>query len=646
MQTQPKHATASFDLFDTLLIRPVLHPHDVFRLVERDLAAPGWARARIAAERIARAAKASRETDLDEIYAAAPLARWSSSADTFRRRELHWETQTSIDPEAAVMVRQARDEGARVLFITDMYLPRNTLLELLAPVWQEGDTLLISHEEGLSKAEGLWAKIAKLYPHPWIHTGDNPHADIVQAAKHGIQTRLWTRSLPTQAELALASDNRSDPLAAGLSRFARLTAPANSHPIWADGANISGPVFFGFSQWILEQAAALGVDHVYFLSRDGQLPEKIAAEIKHWRPDLPPSSYLHGSRHSWYLALFDLSEPTHWTWFNHPPDPTISGLIDLLEADHHKLETCIIAAGYPESMWRVRMSLGQRLGFWSNLAAIPAAVDYFTCLRRKRLQAATDYLKHQGVFQHAHVAIVDIGWSGTMHHAFGQLVAQGSTRPIRVSGFFFGLHNRPKPDRHVYHISSRYWPHWANAFPSVIEMLVPGDHGQTMRYAHGPDGVAIPLLADDKVAPPESLDAVHHGALSYVKLALRYQSPPPRFERCLREFVIHPTSEQISRWSRFRFCTWQKPAPSETTSLIPAFSKRELVFMIATLSRNVGKWPWATASLAVSLPRVHPTFQRLLAAKFQIDWLINRSYRIVVHRISQFRRFTSGKSRP
>ena len=70
--TGPK--VVSFDLFDTLLIRPFARPTDLFRLMERFYDVPGFADRRIQAERDARKMIGHGVT-LEDIYDQMPNLR-------------------------------------------------------------------------------------------------------------------------------------------------------------------------------------------------------------------------------------------------------------------------------------------------------------------------------------------------------------------------------------------------------------------------------------------------------------------------------------------------------------------------------------------------------------------------------------------
>ncbi len=75
----------SFDVFDTLLVRPLTNPQDVWRVIEEEECARGFARARRKADAKTYAAATRRggEHTLDEVYGLMG-ERWAS----FKEKEL------------------------------------------------------------------------------------------------------------------------------------------------------------------------------------------------------------------------------------------------------------------------------------------------------------------------------------------------------------------------------------------------------------------------------------------------------------------------------------------------------------------------------------------------------------------------------
>ena len=553
------HATASFELF-TLLVRPVLDRRDGFPL----------------------------------------------------------ETELRIDTALAERVTAARASGARILYLGDTDLPRDFLLQRLAPVWQSGDTLLLSHEAGHAMARDWWPKLARQFPLPWHHIGDDVDRDVRRPKHHGITTELWTPSRLSPAERALQRENPTLPLAAGLSRLVRRSRPAGVHALWDDGADVSGPLFYGFVQWVLSEARKQGITWVGFLARDGQLPEKIARLMRQREPALPEARYICGSRHAWYLALFDPALPRHRQWVNLLPDPTLTALFNNLEIDPMDLQNDLRGIGHPPESWNAPLSYGERLGVLEELSKREHAAALFKQRRDDRLERALSYLEQEGVFRHQRVALVDIGWSGSMLDAFRELLARASVPAPEVTGLFFGLHQYSAPDRKSYLLHPTSWPDWLTAFPSVVEMLTPADHGQTVDYARNGDRIE-PVYADDQVAPAEEVAALHDGALEYVQLALAANAPAPECRSLLWEFISHPTTAQVGRWNGFRFWTWQKPVDGMPPPLIRTLSVGELLRRALSPFRSVDAWPWPTASIRLSFPRTPELMLTLLVHKMQLD---------------------------
>lgn len=611
--------TASFDLLDTLLVRPVLHPRDVFRLVARDLAAPGWTEARIAAERAARAATPTGEVTLDEIYAAAPFARWADRLADFRAAELRWESQMQVDPVVGARVAAARRAGAQILYVSDMYLPRDFLLARLAPVWEPGDQLLVSHEAGDSKGRGWWARLSTQFARPWHHLGDHPRSDYDVPRRHGIEAELWTRSRPTAGERALAADNPERPLAGGLARLARLSRPPDRPALWDDGADVSGPLFYGFVDWVLRTAAQQQVGCVYFLSRDGQLPCAIARLVRDAGGSAPEVRYLCGSRHAWYRATFDPANARHRSWICDTPRASARDLLANMEIRPEEVAPPLQRCGVPPERWDSPLTVAQQRRLLAALSTEPEASARFDDNRRRSLETTLAYLRQEQVFDHARIALVDIGWRATMLDALQQLIASHPGPRPAVIGCFFGLHRGTGADRHTYQPEPRLWPHWSISFPSVIEMLAPGDHGQTLRYATDAARRVVPVFAPDLVAPANAVSALHAGALRYVASAIAAREPPPRSGRLLREFLVHPDRDQRKRWSEFRFWTFQRPGDGAAPPLFGPMPVPRLLRRLASPQRHVAAWPWPTATLLATWPTAPSWLCALLVAKLQCD---------------------------
>lgn len=128
--TQLEHFDVlSFDIFDTLLLRPVMNPNDIFEIVERETGAKGFAKARMEAGRLSleHAQKNDKEDrTIDDIYGLMPSYAW------VKEKELTCEKRFIVgNPEIINVFNTAKKLGKLVIIASDMYLPKSFLVDVL-----------------------------------------------------------------------------------------------------------------------------------------------------------------------------------------------------------------------------------------------------------------------------------------------------------------------------------------------------------------------------------------------------------------------------------------------------------------------------------------------------------------------------------
>lgn len=179
----------SFDIFDTLLLRPFDNPKTVFFLVGEKLHCPSFTRYRVLAEKQARQEamekNGTNEVTLCDIYQ--KMQRYVA-CDIRRAMELEEETELSLlqaNPYMKQLYQTAVELGKTVIAVSDMYLSSQVIEKALV---QNGYTQLsrifISQECGFSKRSG------QLFPYVreqlgtekrYFHIGDNYTADFLRA---------------------------------------------------------------------------------------------------------------------------------------------------------------------------------------------------------------------------------------------------------------------------------------------------------------------------------------------------------------------------------------------------------------------------------------------------------------------------------
>lgn len=298
----------SFDVFDTLLLRPFARPTDLFRKLEHDTGANGFAEARIAAEK--RANRRARQKGLtearfDEIYAEIP--KWAA----MKEKELEAERQCLVaNPEVVAVWNAAKAMGKKVVIASDMYLPAPFLKDVLTSNGIDGwDGFYLSNECQAQKWSGaLYDLVLKdfgLPPEKVLHIGDNNHSDVLSANQRGIVAYGYQKVIdrffaecPFAKSFSRAGEN--DFLCGALSLGWHLYK--FNHPGWTYwnrlGFLFAGVLGFAYMSMVGEDARCRGMDRLLFVMRDGYVLERI---FKVLFPDLR-TDLIWGSRAQAVLA--------------------------------------------------------------------------------------------------------------------------------------------------------------------------------------------------------------------------------------------------------------------------------------------------------------------------------------------------------
>jgi antitoxin component HigA of HigAB toxin-antitoxin module len=183
----------TFDLFDTLIARRCVHPHEVFHAVELKAAHPGFAKMRIEAEA---AIYQGPEYSLDDIYREMVKSFELSDAEVpqLKALELAEEFDNLIPIQEHIVEVNPGD-----IIVTDIYLPKAFITSVVRekcglhfnPIY------VSSHGKSRGRAWDLLKRTCEIRN----HTGDNEHSDIRMAAQHGIKGSLTTLSRMTSTEI-------------------------------------------------------------------------------------------------------------------------------------------------------------------------------------------------------------------------------------------------------------------------------------------------------------------------------------------------------------------------------------------------------------------------------------------------------------
>jgi FMN phosphatase YigB (HAD superfamily) len=415
----------SFDIFDTLVRRPFLRPVDVFFALEKDLRRPGFARARIEAERLARTTLGKGEVTLDDIYGflGEPFA-------ALKAEEISCELRACIrNDEAGGLYDYADSLGKPLILVSDMYLPRAAIEKILENAgYAKHRRLFLSNEAGTQKVSRLFAHVAEQLGcacRDILHIGDNPIGDVDVPRRLGVAARRYQPAperLTSQGNwLAREIEDLSrgdDPdLSYLLSFVARFSAEnAGRNDIFFDiGASVVWPMSVLFCSWLVELARAKSISRAYFLSRDGFLFKKVFDALFAAQSGLRAEK-LFVSRRA--IALpFEIAVKGNLSLLTYGKDESaplsrdsLWALMDVEDAD--------LRAKFDAFMERD----------FAGEAAPAYAVDLFIADYPDEVRAvfeaerrrAERYLEQAGLFE-GDCLIVDIGWGGTMQRALMEM---------------------------------------------------------------------------------------------------------------------------------------------------------------------------------------------------------------------------------
>ena len=265
----------SFDIFDTLLLRPLLRPRDLWLMIGGE----EFARDR------ARADRGGFET-LDDAYALLPQ-KWQDMKNV----ELKCERECLVvNPEMRDLWQMAGSMGKMRVIVSDMYLPGGFLQTILRENGIDGwDGFYVSCERKARKSDGGLYRIMlaemNADPQKVLHIGDNIRSDYEEAIKVGIHAHQYENAIDNfmkhneyiQRFLDINDTLQARNLVGALSVAWHVFT--SSHDNWNGWSRIGGLLggVFGaaYMGMVAKTAKEKKLDHLLFVARDGYSLEKI-----------------------------------------------------------------------------------------------------------------------------------------------------------------------------------------------------------------------------------------------------------------------------------------------------------------------------------------------------------------------------------
>ncbi|MBX3615832.1 rhamnan synthesis F family protein [Nitrosomonas sp.] len=570
-----------FDIFDTLLTRPLLNPEMIKNIVARRIGGEAgklYLEFRAIAESQARQ-KAGRDIGLDAVFTELSILSGLSLEATKQLHNLEEAIeQEVITPrlEVIALLQLALSLGKRVVLASDMYLSKLVIEKMLTRHGVSGwHAFYLSSDTGFRKDSGDFYRQLLIHenvsPSEVLMIGDNEHSDVqipgdmkikyqhimrpIELARAMprleplIEYSLYCNDLNKQLTLGTIVQGNFHPL------FFPHFNPSDLVPVtpWAIGFTIIGPLILSFVQWLAKKAATDGIQRLYFLAREGQILKIVYDQ---WVSNIAnpiASDYLVLSRRAITVPMITSLEdiyriartryfPTHLSKFIHER----YGLI--LSSKEYK-------------------DLVQR-GLWTDNKLVSVEnenidhlIPVLQALEKRIMQNAQSerpglltYLNNLGLNSASISAIVDIGYSATVQGYLNHLLNK------KIHGYYLITQERAEQVSSQYKVITQgYFGHYVN--PKInsllmlresfsLEKLLSSDDAQIVCYRQTNSGDIVPefrQLADEEHRSTLTRVEIRRGVMDFVaqsitirdKLISDFEIPPDIPAALFEEFIAH-----------------------------------------------------------------------------------------------------------
>lgn len=441
----------SFDIFDTLIERPFAQPTDIFIVIEKKindlniLENFDFSNSRILAEKIAKEVyKDLEEINLDQIYEVLRIQYNLTSEIISKIKDLEINTEKELmtfRPIGKELYKLCTSLGKKIVYTSDMYLPRNVILSFLKDNdYSIEHDLFLSSEIGFKKSTGtLFEYISKKTEVEYskiVHIGDNNNGDFNVPRKIGIKATRLTRAVDKMYNHEFFRNNfkirgvfqRSLQESAIIYMIARQIfdnpfIAFDKYSICQNNTKNLGYIILGtcltdYSIWLRKQVKKNKNDGLYFIARDGKVIKKVYDSL-FFNDDIE-TKYIYGSRKLMrYTSLpslsdvyscikdltgkiprLELQENFGWTYFDENLNNKVENYTDLVKA-YQSITQCF---------------------------------DYNLVNHKYQNNLLLDYLTSNKFFSFKKPAIVEIGYAGTI-----QNFLQRNLDKKPLTGYYYAL---------------------------------------------------------------------------------------------------------------------------------------------------------------------------------------------------------------
>ena len=503
----------SYDVFDTVITRTTATPKGIFALMrERLLKDETYAdiprdirlnfyELRVGAERFARAnyvLPGRAEIYLKDIYRAMNVGGELTEEDIRLLMELEEETEvenTVAVPSVTAEILEHLHRSDQVVFISDMYLPKETIRSMLGKAAPEFEQvpLYLSEEIGqIKRLGGLFYYVRDDLSVPfdrWQHTGDHPVSDV------GIPEELGIGAVHVPKPELLPSEKKYlDMYPSDACAQLMIGAAKNTRHFYEDtpaaraATSIGGILLCSYALWIIRDALKKGIRTLHFVARDGfVIKELVDVVIKKEHLDLK-TRYIYGSRKAWRMPSMEDREGDLMDIYRASDTMavlTVPALAKLFGVSAEQLKAYLPEGEYLQADRLERADVEVLVDYLDKKTDLKRfIVDKYSTQRA----LAQEYFRQELDLADDQICFVEIGGSGFTQQCLKKLISPFYRG--RMSTYFFHVYGKclmESSEEMLVFMKDEY------KYRDAVEPLCRAVHGMTTGYKKERD-LVVPIL--------------------------------------------------------------------------------------------------------------------------------------------------------
>lgn len=514
----------SFDIFETLVYRSVGCSKNIFKeITERQKEYSACIPETFPIDRRLAEQKArnflKKEVTLNQIYDFI-----EGYDDNQKNQLINLEKVFEVDccianKKMQKVYNYCKQKGKKIFLVSDMYLSKKQIEKILYKCGYSGYCeLYVSCEHNASKSNGSLFKLVvdecNIKPSELIHIGDNIKSDFFMAKMSGIKAIHLANDYNRFSNNKWVMSSDDEYVYSVMNSF--IEASLKTKDSYATfGYSCLGPMVLGFCRWMNKKIKEKGIKNVVFFAREGKF---IKRAFETYYPDYDFNiNYVYVSRKS--LAVASILRLNTFKeirkMLSLRSRENVKGFLYNLNMDSDEK--------YIDKLKSKGINLEDSIDTEIFENFINDTIEDIRAKARENAEIVIQYFKENHMYEK--VAIVDIGWSGTMQNAVAK-ICQDNEIDIELHGFYFGVRRQSKKNRYVnsYKYGFLYdallddrLEDFCRSMNGLLEICFAADHGTTLGYRIS-DKKVVPILGPEEMPPlmKKQIEIIQDAAIEFL----------------------------------------------------------------------------------------------------------------------------------